>query len=129
MEPNQFRKYRVLFIRQGCQFCRRYLEFIERINSKLPIDKRIKFIDCSMMKYGIVSDNLINLFDKQIDGYPCLFLSGIKISGINSAIEAKSFLESYLDKEFIIPEENKFMFSGDCSFKKSGLFKNQVVCK
>ena len=112
--------YRILFIRQRCEHCRKYLEFIERINAKLPIRNRIKIIDCTMLKYGIVEDPLVQLFDKSIKGYPSLFLIDdygngdirkIKLDGINSIIETKAYLESYLNKEFIVFEENNDMFN------------------
>ena len=129
MEPSQFRKYRILFVKSSCIHCRKYLEFIERINLKLPIDKRIKIIDCTMAQYGIIDNPLIVLLDKQIEGYPTLIFDGLKISGINSAIETKVFLETYLNKEFIVYEDNNFMFNSDCEFKKGGLFNKKVVCK
>jgi len=90
-----------------------------------------------MLKYGIVEDPLVQLFDKSIKGYPSLFLIDdygngdirkIKLDGINSIIETKAYLESYLNKEFIVFEENNDMFSKECEFKK-GLMRGRIICK
>lgn len=129
MIPQQFRKYRVLFIRSSCPHCRLYCHFIERINAKLPISKRIKVVDCEYTRYGVTSDPLILLFDKSIDGFPCLFIDGVKKSGANSVVESKAWLESYLNRELLISEENKFMFNKECEFNQSGIFKGRPICK
>ncbi len=129
MRPEIFRKYRLLFIKQGCRYCRMYLEFIERINMKLPINKRIRIIDCTLYGYGIVSDPLILLFEKYIKGYPFLAIDGNFIDGINTNLETQTFLKAYLDEEFINHESNEFMFVKNCEYQTKGMFKHKIVCK
>lgn len=128
MNSNQFKKYRVLFIRSSCPHCRLYCKFIERLNANLPIEKRIRIVDAEMTKYKIVENQLISLFDKSLDGFPCLFIDGIKKSGINSTYEARAWLESYLNSDFVITEENNLMFNKECEYKKT-LFGRRLICK
>ena len=129
MTPQQFRKYRILFIKQKCEHCRKVIGFIERINSKLPIDKRVRVIDCTMYQdYGILNDPLIQLFSKSFDGYPTAFISGIKVSGANSRVEIETYINDLLEDDFIIGESNERRFNKDCEVSK-GLFRGEVVCK
>ena len=129
MNQEMFNKIRVLFVIQGCQHCRVWLEFIERINAKLPIHKRIKIVDCTYYQnYHILTDQLIALYNKHFDGFPCMFIGNLKISGMNSRIEAEEYLSSLLEEEFIIPEFNERKFNKDCEIKDS-MFKQKVICK
>lgn len=128
MNVKQFRKYRILFFEQSCSHCNKYLEFIERINAKLPTEKRIKLVDCEFSKYGI-TDPLYDLFEKHIDGFPTLFLDGSKKTGINSVIESLAYLESYLNRQFVVPEYNKFMFDKECYVQQKGKLKGEIICK
>lgn len=106
------------------------MEFVERLNFKLPIDKRIKVIDCTQYQnYGIVTNQLILLYSKHFDGFPTTFIGNTKISGSNSRIEYETFLYGLLEDEFIVPEQNKHKFIKDCEYNKKGLFKGKVICK
>lgn len=129
MNTQQYKKYRVLFISSGCPHCRKYLEFIERINIKLPINKQIKIIDCVYTQYGIIDDPLIALFDKHITGYPTLFLDGQKIDGMNTRFEAETYLKAYVENEFYTPEYTEGKFNKQCEVIKSGGFKQKIKCE
>jgi len=130
MNNKFFNKSRVAFVMMGCSHCRTLLEFIERINFKLPIQKRIKVIDCTLYQnYGLVTDNLILLYSKYFDGYPTLFMGNTKISGAHTRIEYETFLHDLLEDEFVIQESSEHKFNKECSFKKSGIFKGVALCQ
>ncbi|MEK6878722.1 MAG: hypothetical protein AABY22_03895 [Nanoarchaeota archaeon] len=130
MNQQFFNNNRVAFMVDMCQHCRVWKEFIERINMKLPVNKRIKMVDCTyFQKYGILTDNLISLYNKHFSGFPTIFIGSIKISGANSRIEAETYLKALLEEEFIIPEYTEQKFNKDCEFIKRGLFGKRLVCK
>src|SRR3990167_4996689 len=123
MNQEFFTNQRVLFIIQGCHHCRKIMEFIERINMKLPIDKRIKLVDCTLSQnYGIIDNPLIEVYAKHFDGFPSLFIGSLKIVGANSRIEIESYLTALLEEEFIYPEYSNGKFNKECKFVKSKIF-------
>jgi len=129
MNNKFFNNMRIAFVMQGCSHCRILSEFLESINFKLPIHKRIKVVDCTLYQnYGIVTDNLILLYSKYFDGYPTVFMGNTKISGSHTRIEYETFLHDLLEDEFVIKESSDFKFNKDCSFKKNGIFKGVAVC-
>ena len=124
-------KSRTLLVIQNCGICRKWKEFIERFNLELPIEKRIKVIDCTNFNSLRVIDNsLLQIFDKYIpDQFPVLFLDGMRINWANSREECEAFVRGYLHKEFIIPRENPFMFNQKCKYIKRGFFgKKTLIC-
>lgn len=128
MMPELFRKYRVLFYKDGCRHCR-LLYFIQRMNGKLPVHKRIKMIECSLYDlYKIPTDPLQVLFSGLFSGYPTTFIDGEKIDGANSTIESEEYYKSLLEEDFTIPEQSTNKFLKDCEYAKKGLFKNKVIC-
>jgi hypothetical protein len=131
MKPELFRKLNLAFTIDHCPRCRILCEFIERINQKLPINERIRIVNCTYyQKYGIIDNPLIQLYSKSFEGYPTIFLkNGIKIDGANTRIESEIFLKTILQDMYIIGEDNEFIFDKECSYKDKGLFKNKVVCK
>jgi len=131
MNPETFRKLNVCFIVQECARCRILCEFIERINMKLPINERIRIIDCTYyQKYGIIDNPLIAIYDKSFSGFPTIFLkNGIKINGTNTRIESETFLKTLLQDMYVIKEDNEFVFDKKCSYQDKGLFKHKIVCK
>lgn len=129
MNLKTFNNSRVAFIIQRCPHCRTLCEFIERINMKLPFNKRIDVIDCTQFQnFGIINDQRILLYSKHFDGYPCIFLGNQRIPGTNTREEIEAFLNAYLKDEFIIGESNEFIFDKECEIKRKGLI-NGVVCK
>ena len=130
-----FMKSRVLFIKSRCRHCGIYLEFIERFNLNLPIDKRIKVINCAKFdEFGIVDHPLILKYKRYIDGYPILFFEGQKISGTNSREELEAFLKVKLYGDFLngtnmmTDSGNSIIFDKDCSFRKTFLGR-RIVCE
>ena len=111
---------RILFVQEGCPHCLMYKMFIEQVNSNLPFGKQIELIDCSPFeKYGIISDPRILIFDKDIQGYPTLFINGHKKDGLIW------FIKAYLDKEFILRESNDYLFDRTCNFKNG---RKKLIC-
>jgi len=130
-----FMKSRILFIRSKCPFCGKWLEFIERLNLNLPIDKRIKVVNCAKFdEFGIVDHPLILKYRKYIDGYPLLFFEGQKISGANSREELEAFIKVKMSDDFLngvdfmTDKGTSILFDKSCSFKKTFLGK-RVVCE
>lgn len=123
-------KSRVLFVKNGCPYCRLYYYFIEELNFNLPIEKRIKVINCSSYEqFGVAESYLIEIFAPYFNSYPTLFIDGRKVSGSNTLEELESWCKSYLSKDFIIPENNNFYFDAkQCHFIQKG-FKKEVVCE
>ena len=101
-----FLKSRILFIIEGCYYCRMYKSFIGRININLPVNKRIELIDCSDYHDNkIRTDKRIELFMKYYEGsYPTLFIDGGIIRGANSVEELKAWLKGRLKDEFLTYE-------------------------
>ena len=129
MNSETFRKMNVCFIIDGCPRCRILYEFIGRINQKLPPSEKIKIVDCTyMQRFGIV-DELSSLYAKHFDGFPTIFIHGLRIAGCNSKIESLEQIKTLLEDYFVVPEisENKFIKS--CSYIKRGLFRNKIVCR
>ena len=130
----------ILFKIQGCAHCRKYLEFIEMVNAKLPLSKQIKVIDATMYHdYGIITDSLIPLFIKYYKGnYPSFFINGELISGANSVEELKARIIPYFSDYFIIKEdlstevdgkEYEWLFDKDCKYVKKGLWRGKLECQ
>ena len=125
MNNATFNKLRVVFVLQRCNYCKKVLEFIERLNMRLPIEKRIRVINCTFWQYyEIMTDPLIALYNKYIDGFPTICIDGIRINGVNSKIEIEAYLYSLLQKDFIVNESNKYRFSKECSLDNKG----RIVC-
>lgn len=129
MMPELFRKMSVCFILDGCPRCAIICSFIERINIRLPINERIKIINCTYyQRTGIPDHPLILLYNKSFDGFPTLFIKGRKISGSNTNFESEVQIKTLLQDYFIVPEHNNFTFNKECEIEKKGIFKNKVVC-
>lgn len=121
---------RILFVIDGCPHCMNYKRFIERLNLELPFEKRIRVINATVFNtLGIVDDPMIGLFDKYIDGYPTLFLNGIKITGANSQEEAEAFIKAAVHKDFIVPRDNPYLFDKDCRYSKNKFGRKILTCK
>jgi len=94
---------RVLLVESSCPGCKEYLKVIPKINLRLPIEKRIKIIDCfEWEQFGFKSHPIMDNFDRDdFQDYPLLYLNGILITGVLWAEQLKIFLEKFLEKDFV----------------------------
>ncbi|MFW9880956.1 MAG: hypothetical protein ACFFG0_48460 [Candidatus Thorarchaeota archaeon] len=119
-----------MFVEDGCPYCLIYKLFLPRLMSNIPIEKRIKIVDCTLFQnYGIVTDPLILVFDKYIEGYPCLFLNGVRYSGVNTKREIEAYLKALLNKDFEIPVKNEHLFNKDCKYVERKYFGKKLFCR
>ena len=94
----------LLFVKNDCPFCKEYLNWIDIVNSRLPVEKKIDIIDTTNNAEMEILDNvLIEKF--KIAEVPCMFLfDGIgnytKICGVSSREWIKGFLFSYYNEDF-----------------------------
>jgi glutaredoxin len=128
MNRQFFIQSRLLFYKSGCPHCAILMKFVERINSKLPIEKRIRLVDCTLAEEFGMSNPLIDLFQEHFTGFPTIFLDGIKIDGSNTQIEAETFLTTYLQQEFINREYSDLTFNKECE-KRNFLGISRIICK
>lgn len=92
---------RVLLTRMGCKGCREYLRAIPIINLRLPIEKRIKVINCfEYEEWGLKNHPILDRIT--FNDYPVLYLDGILIEGVAWVEQIKKFLEKYLKSEFVV---------------------------
>jgi len=142
MSPKRsmFMNARLLFVIEGCPYCRLYKSFIEEVNQKLDIRKRIKLVDCTLYhSQRIVTDSRIPLFFEYYKGiYPTLFLNGGIIRGANTNEELVAWIKSRLTDDFTIPEDKYLKVNGkeipltheqSCKFKKTRYWGRTVVCE
>lgn len=137
---NPLKGQTLLFTISDCPFCRKWMDFIERVNKDLKFEKRIRVIDCTKYhQFRIIENPAIRTFYKYIDGeYPVLFhvtgvfgsnIVGLRKDGTNSVTEAEAWIRSLLDEDFIYPQNNQYMFRKECSFGKKGIFNKRILCK
>ena len=121
---------RFLFIVDECEHCMIWKEFIEKINSELEMDKRIRVKDCTRFHdFKVTDDSIINLFAPYINGeYPVLFIGGMRKDGTNTRLEAESWIRAKLYKDFIFHQNNPYLWNKKCSFMQKGIFKKKIVC-
>ena len=126
-----FLKERCLFMIGFCDMCRIWKQIIHRINTKLPIEKRIKVIDCDKYyDFGIIEHPLIRLYSPYIKGtYPVLFFEGARLDGANTREEVEAILMTLLSDEFIIEEELPYMYNKECRYVKSRYLGEKILCQ
>ena len=91
---------RILLKKTGCPKCLNYLGVIQKINFRLPVDKRIIIIDTTAYEeYGVAFNPLI--LHLKWEGTPTLFLDGNKVVGMTSPSYVKGYLEAYLEDELL----------------------------
>ena len=130
-----FMKKRILFVMKSCSHCAKWLEFIERVNTNMPLNKRIEVIDCSKWQETGIPDNfLIKQYARYIDGFPCLFFEGKKISGANSREELESSINVLcIDDFYYLPnittsQGKSILFNKECRFKNT-IWGRRIICK
>ena len=94
---------RILLVEQGCPGCLEYLRVLPKINLRLPIEKRIKIIDCfEREQFGLKSHPIMDKFEEEdFRDYPLLLLDNILVTGVIWAEQLKIFLETYLQEDFL----------------------------
>ena len=96
---------RFLLVRTGCPFCREAIKVISKLNLKLPIEKRIRIIDCyEWESYGLKNIPIMDVFNKMglKEGYPFFYLDGIITEPFPTSEQLKIFLKTFLKSEFIV---------------------------
>ena len=122
-------KGRFLFVVNNCPYCLVWKEFIDRINLELAFDKMIRVIDCSEYYEFGISNSIIKLFDKYVQGqFPVLFVDGIRKDGTHTVIEAEAWLRAFLHDDFEMKKYNPYMWNKDCKIIKKGLLRNKLLC-
>ena len=125
-------KSRLLFTINDCEHCKLYLRFIQRINAKLPLDKRITVINCSNYHdYDIIDDRRIPIFINYYGGsYPTLFINGGIIKGANSQAELEAWIKARLEYDFVLEEDlEDLTFNKQCKYVKNKWFGRHLECK
>ncbi len=94
---------RFLLVRSGCPHCREFLKAIRIVNLKLPLEKKIKIIDCAEWEnYGIIIEPVMEKFEKDglKEGYPLCFIDGIIIEPAPKDV-LKVYVEKLLEEDLI----------------------------
>lgn len=101
---------RKLLVKSGCVHCRKTIVPVDRINLRLPIEKRIHTVDARMREdFGIQNEPIIDkLLKAEGDAYPTLIIDGLKVTGFLSKSQVKAFLDGFLDDEKVIGDELKW---------------------
>lgn len=92
---------RVLLTRTGCMGCNEFMKVLPSINLRLPIEGRIRVINCFEFEEWAIKNHPI-LDRITFRDYPVLYLDGILIEGVAWAEQIKIFLESYFKEEFVV---------------------------
>jgi len=94
---------RILLVEASCPGCKEYLKVVPKINLRLPIEKKIKIIDCfEWEQFGFKSHPIMDSFDRDdFQDYPLLYLDEILVTGVLWAEQLKIFLEKYLEGDFL----------------------------
>ncbi len=94
---------RLLLFKRGCTGCLQYLKVLPKINLRLPLDKRIKMINCSEFEeFGLKTHPIMDRFNsKDFQSYPLLYLDGILVVGVAWSEQLNIFLETYLKGDFL----------------------------
>lgn len=70
---------RFILVKRSCHFCNDALKAINKINLRLPIDKKIKIVECmDWEEFGLQNIPLLEEFEKMgfMRGYPTLYIEG-----------------------------------------------------
>lgn len=93
---------RLLIVKRGCKFCKEWIKAVNRVNLKLPFERRIKIIDnYQWEELGLNFYPITNRFSKEtFDSYPFCYLDGISVGQANFSL-AKSFLNGFFKEEYL----------------------------
>jgi len=93
---------RLIAIRRGCEMCREWIGIVNRINMRLPRQKRIEIIDNYLWEELRISlYPILDRFDESLfNSYPLVYLDGrIVTDGIKEVI--KPYLNGFFKEEFV----------------------------
>lgn len=93
-----------LLTKRGCPHCRNTMKVINKLNWRLPVDKRIIIVDCfAWEEFKIDYPPIMRKFEKDgsLEGYPHLYLSGIQVEPAPTNEILKVFLEEFFKNDFI----------------------------
>ena len=88
---------RQLLKKRGCPICISYLGVIQRVNVRLPVEKRIQIVDTSdYEEHDVNLSPIVNHL--KWEGTPTLFLDGIKVVGMTTPWYVEGFLTGYFEE-------------------------------
>lgn len=96
---------RFLLTRRGCSHCLNAKRVVSKLNLRLPIDKRIKIVDCfEWEEFGLRNVPIMEIFEKMglNQGYPFLYVDGCVVEPAPTPEVLKTFLTKFLQGDFII---------------------------
>jgi len=96
---------RFLLVRKGCPFCRQFIKIVSKLNLRLPIDKRIRIIDCyEWEEFGLRNMPLMDKLEKDglSEGFPFCYVDGIIVEPAPTQEQLKIVFETLLKEDFII---------------------------
>lgn len=91
-----------LLVERDCPHCRLYLGVVQRINAKLPPDKRIIVLDTTEFQtegIGVAFDPVVE--EIKWEDTPHLYLDGTVIVGMTTPVYAEWYLNGRLKNEFV----------------------------
>lgn len=107
-KPNSTDVARFLLVRFKCPYCREFQKAIKLINLRLPVNRRIKIVDCMHWEnYRVKLEPIMDKFSSKLfSGYPLCFITkeGIEQGIILEPSDAdmlKTYLNKFLEEEFI----------------------------
>jgi hypothetical protein len=134
MDKKFFKNDRTLFYLNMCPVCREWMRFLGILNTKLPLNKQIDFIEVSnYYDFGIIDNPKISVYKKYFNNsFPIFFYEGRKLDESASEDELKAFVNTLIYRdilyhEFLDKELSKFIFTKECEFKRFG-FRKRLVC-
>lgn len=100
---------RILLVRRGCPYCRRMCEVVNKINLRLPIEKRIRIIDCyEYEEFGLENIGLMDKLAKGgFDSFPFLYLDGTTIEPAPTNEQMEILLTTFLNKDLLYVRNRK----------------------
>lgn len=92
---------RKLFVLSGCHHCRKTLMPVELNNLRMREKDRVEIIDCfEWENFRILSHPIMNKL--KFDGYPSLFIDGIKVNNPLCKSQLSAFLDGFTENDKII---------------------------
>lgn len=96
---------RFLLAIRGCGHCLQAKKAVNSVNCLLPVDKRIRIIDCtSYQEFGLNNIPILKVFSKMglEEGYPFLYIDGAVVEPAPNSYFLKKYLLSFFEQELII---------------------------
>lgn len=94
-----------LIIRRGCPFCRQMVKVVNKLNLRLPFEKRIKIVDAwELEELNVDYIQIIKKFEKEglsKEGFPFFYADGIVIEPAPTSEQMKICLENFFEKDLV----------------------------